>query len=66
MSTDQDSQVSRPRTGRDRRHLYPGRSRAVNAKFTDDEYAELAAAAELAGLTRPASAPKPPSTPPAT
>jgi uncharacterized protein (DUF1778 family) len=43
--------VPGPRTGRDRRHLFPGRPRAVNARFTDDEYAELAIAADLAGLT---------------
>ncbi len=51
MTGDRDSRVPPPRVGRDRRHLYPGRGRAVNARFTDDEYAELAAAAELADLT---------------
>jgi uncharacterized protein (DUF1778 family) len=56
MSTDRDDRnrddrTLRARTGRDRRHLYPGRARAVNARFTDDEYAELVTAADLAGLT---------------
>jgi uncharacterized protein (DUF1778 family) len=56
MSTDQngrnrDDRAQRARTGRDRRHLCPGRARAVNARFTDDEYAELVTAADLAGLT---------------
>jgi uncharacterized protein (DUF1778 family) len=51
MSADRDDRVPRPRTGRDRRHLFPGRPRAVNARFTDDEYAELADAADLAELT---------------
>jgi uncharacterized protein (DUF1778 family) len=43
--------VPRPRAGRDRPHLFPGRPRGVNARFTDDEYAELATAADKAGLT---------------
>jgi len=43
--------VPRPRAGRDRPHLFPGRPRGVNARFTDDEYAELAIAADQAGLT---------------
>jgi uncharacterized protein (DUF1778 family) len=56
MSTDRNAQnrddrALRARTGRDRRHLYPGRARAVNARFTDEEYAELVNAADLAGLT---------------
>ncbi len=54
MSADtpaQPGQLPRQRSGRDRRHLFPGRPRAVNARFTDDEYAELTAAADLAGLT---------------
>ena len=51
MNTGQQGQLPRQRTGRDRRHLFPGRHRAVNARFTEDEYAELTAAADLAGLT---------------
>jgi uncharacterized protein (DUF1778 family) len=51
VSADRDGRASRSGVGRDRRHVYPGRARAVNARFTDDEYAELAAAAELAELT---------------
>lgn len=51
MNADRDDRVQRPRTGRDRPHLFPGRPRAVNARFTDDEYAELAAAASRFGLT---------------
>lgn len=31
--------------------MFPGRPRAVNARFTDDEYAELVTAADKAGLT---------------
>jgi uncharacterized protein (DUF1778 family) len=38
-------------TGRDRRHLTPARPRQVKIRYTDDEYATLAAAARLAGLT---------------
>jgi hypothetical protein len=38
-------------TGRDRRHLTPGRPRQVKIRYTDDEYATLADAAGLAGLT---------------
>lgn len=44
----------RPRqrgSGRDRRHLTPGRPRQVKIRYTDDEYADLAGAAHLAGLT---------------
>jgi septal ring factor EnvC (AmiA/AmiB activator) len=47
----QPDRVPRQRRGRDRRHAFPGRPRAVNAKFTDAEYAELATAAHHAGLT---------------
>jgi Bacterial mobilisation protein (MobC) len=38
-------------TGRDRRHVTPGRPRQVKIRYTDDEYATLADAARLAGLT---------------
>jgi hypothetical protein len=38
-------------TGRDRRHLTPGRPRQIKIRYTDDEYATLADAARLAGLT---------------
>jgi uncharacterized protein (DUF1778 family) len=53
VSTERETQPHlRPgRTGRDRRHLFPGRPRAANSRFSDDEYTELATAAELAGLT---------------
>ena len=51
MSADRDGRGPRSRPGRDRRHLFPGRPRAVNARFTDDEYTELAAAADRAELT---------------
>ncbi|MCI2238120.1 hypothetical protein MO973_09695 [Paenibacillus sp. TRM 82003] len=37
--------------GRDRVHAYPGRSRQVQLRYTEGEYADLAAAARLAGLT---------------
>ena len=37
--------------GRDRRHLYPGRSRRIAPTFTDAECAEIAEAAAAAGLT---------------
>lgn len=37
--------------GRDRRHVRPGRPRQVKIRYTDDEYAALADAARLAGLT---------------
>jgi hypothetical protein len=47
----EQGRVPRTRTGRDRPHLFRGRPRAVNARFTDDEYAELATAADNAGLT---------------
>ncbi len=50
-STPARQRRDRPRTGRDRPHLSPARPRAVNARFTDEEYAELAAAADQAGLT---------------
>lgn len=38
-------------TGCDRRHVTPGRARQVKIRYTDDEYATLADAARLAGLT---------------
>ncbi len=38
-------------TGRDRRHVTPGRPRQVKIRYTDDEYATLTDAARLAGLT---------------
>lgn len=38
-------------TGRDRRHVRPGRPRQVKIRYTEDEYASLAEAARLAGLT---------------
>jgi hypothetical protein len=47
--------VARPpgvgRTGRDRRHRFPARTRRITAAFTDDEYALLVAAARRVGLT---------------
>jgi hypothetical protein len=47
--------VARPvgvgRTGRDRRHRFPARTRRITAAFTDDEFALLAAAARRVGLT---------------
>jgi hypothetical protein len=47
--------VARPqgvgRSGRDRRHRFPARTRRITAAFTDDEYALLAAAARRVGLT---------------
>ncbi|MEV4628221.1 hypothetical protein AB0J90_18280 [Micromonospora sp. NPDC049523] len=51
VTPDRPGRVARPRAGRDRPHLFPGRPRAVNARFTDDEYSELTTAADLAGLT---------------
>lgn len=45
--------TSRPRrrAGRDRDHARPGRARQVKLRYTEREYAALAAAAHLAGLT---------------
>jgi hypothetical protein len=39
------------RSGRDRRHRFPARTRRITAAFTDDEYAMLATAARRVGLT---------------
>ena len=41
----------RRRSGRDRDHARPGRTRQVKLRYTEHEYAALAAAARLAGLT---------------
>jgi len=41
----------RPRAGRDRHHLFPGRDRRISPSFTADEHAEVSAAAARAGLT---------------
>lgn len=41
----------RRRAGRDRDHARPGRTRQVKLRYSDTEYAALAAAARLAGLT---------------
>lgn len=41
----------RPRAGRVRRHVFPGRDRRINPSFTAAEYAEVVAAAERAGFT---------------
>jgi uncharacterized protein (DUF1778 family) len=46
MTTDPD-----PPTGRRRTYVFPGRQKRLSIRVTDDEYAELAAAAQLAGLT---------------
>jgi hypothetical protein len=37
--------------GRDRRHLYPGRSRRIAPTFTEAECTEIVAAAAAAGVT---------------
>jgi uncharacterized protein (DUF1778 family) len=37
--------------GRDRRHLLPGRRRQLFVRCTEQEYADIAAAARAAGLT---------------
>jgi hypothetical protein len=42
---------SHPRAGRDRPQLHPGRTRRINPSFTDDEHAEVMAAARRSGLT---------------
>jgi len=47
----EQGRVPRPQTGRVRRHLFPGRNRRVHVRFTDDEYDELATAADQTGLT---------------
>lgn len=39
------------RRGRDRGHLVPGRRRQLSVRCSDEEYADIAAAARLAGLT---------------
>lgn len=44
-------QRRRRANGRDRRHLTPGRPRQVKLRYTDAEYAAVADAAHLAGLT---------------
>ncbi len=41
----------RPRAGRDRPRLHPGRTHRINPSFTDDEHAEILAAARRSGLT---------------
>jgi len=41
----------RPRVGRDRRHVFPRRQMRVSPSFTDEEQAEVVAAARRAGLT---------------
>ena len=41
----------RPRAGRDRHHLFPGRDRRISPSFTAAEHAEVSAAARRAGLT---------------
>lgn len=51
MSTDRNNRIRRPRNARDRPHLFPSRPRRVHARFTDDEHAELTAAADRLGLT---------------
>jgi hypothetical protein len=43
--------VSAPRRGRDRRHQFPGRSRSILLRCSDDEYQALKAAAARSGLT---------------
>src|SRR5689334_8731797 len=50
VDTDLTARTSGPR-GRDRRHLYPGRSRRVAATFTEQEMADIAATAAAAGVT---------------
>jgi hypothetical protein len=39
------------RTGRDRQHRFPARTRRITAAFTEDEYGLLVAAARRVGLT---------------
>ena len=62
VGQDRDTKVGRPdsaapaRTrpraeGRDRPHSLPGRRRQVKLRYSDEEYADLAAAARSAGLT---------------
>jgi hypothetical protein len=41
----------RERAGRDRRHSFPGRRRSILLRCTDEEYADLTAAASRSGLT---------------
>lgn len=40
-----------PRSGRDRRHRFPGRTRSLLLRCTEEEFAQLAAAARRSGLT---------------
>lgn len=41
----------RGRAGRDRRHSFPGRRHSILLRCTDEEYADLTAAAARSGLT---------------
>lgn len=47
------TEVNAPQSGRgrDRRHLYPGRSRRIAPTYTEQEIAAITAAAAAAGLT---------------
>jgi hypothetical protein len=49
--TEQRVNGPRPRVGRDRRHLFPGRDRRISPSFNATEHAEVTAAARRAGLT---------------
>jgi hypothetical protein len=40
-----------PRRGRDRRHLFPGRTHRLFPRFTSEENADIRAAAQRVGLT---------------
>jgi hypothetical protein len=51
-----------PPTGRRRSYVFPGRQKRLSIRVTDDEYTEIATAADQFGLTPKASARTPRST----
>lgn len=52
QSAPEEPGATRPaRRGRDRRHLYPGRTRRIAPTFTEQEFGIVVAAAAAAGVT---------------
>jgi hypothetical protein len=50
-NTDDVPAASEPARGRDRRHLFPGRTRRAAPTFTEQDWVEITAAAAAAGIT---------------